>query len=58
MLDVYGYDARAHADEAVKFFLEQRVPVDDSVDVTRKEADKIVNWFLPDRKQFLVPSKL
>ena len=36
VLDVYGYDARARADEAVKFFLEQRVLVDDSIDVTRR----------------------
>jgi len=48
VLEVYGYDAEAHAGEAVKFSLEQRVLVDDSTDVTRKEADKIVNWFLPD----------
>ena len=52
VLDVYGYDARTHADEAVKFFLEQRVLVDDSTDVTRKEADKIVNWFLPNGESF------
>ena len=36
VLDVYGYDARARADEAVKFLLERRVLVDDSIDVTRR----------------------
>jgi salicylate hydroxylase len=36
VLDVYRYDARARADEAVKFFLGQRVLVDDSIDVARR----------------------
>ena len=36
VLDVYGYDARARVDEAVKFLLEQRVLVDDSINVTRR----------------------
>ena len=36
VLEVYGYDAEAHADEIIKFFLEQRVLIDDSIDVTRR----------------------
>jgi hypothetical protein len=36
VLDVYGYNARARADEAVKFLLKQRVLVDDSIDVTKR----------------------
>ncbi|OCL14438.1 FAD/NAD(P)-binding domain-containing protein [Glonium stellatum] len=57
VLEVYGYDAEADADEAIRSFLEQHESKDESTGITKKEADKILNWFLPEEERFLIPSK-
>ncbi|KAH8680752.1 hypothetical protein BX600DRAFT_428733 [Xylariales sp. PMI_506] len=59
-LDIYGYDVHAHAARAIREWyltgkLEglgdgpQSVEADDRSGVERWRADRIMNWFLPDR---------
>lgn len=44
---MYGYDAEAHADEAVARYLEGCEPVDAITGVSKRHADMFLNWFLP-----------
>jgi salicylate hydroxylase len=57
--ECYGYDAEAHADEETAMFLNGGKPVRDAVTtVVRSQADKIVNWFLPEGHKFEVKPRL
>lgn len=59
VLECYDYDAERHADEEIATFLNQGSVVrDDRTKVTRPEADRIVNWYLPEGCQFEVKPKL
>lgn len=59
VLECYGYDAEKHADEEIATVLNQGSMVsDDRTKVTRPEADKIMNWYLPEGSKFEVRPKL
>lgn len=49
----YGYDAEKHADEQLLAWANGGQPVTDAATaVSRSEADKLANWFLPDEVKF------
>lgn len=57
--ECYGYDAEVDADEHIRTYLnEGRVVRDGVTTVVRSEADKIVNWFLPEDYQFNIRPRL
>jgi len=59
VLECYGYDPEAHADDEIATFLNDGKPVRDAVStVVRSEAQKIANWFLPNGHQFVISPKL
>lgn len=59
VVECYGYDAEAHADEEICRFLKQDQPDRDAkTTVTAAEAEKIVNWFLPSEHKFKLSSRL
>lgn len=59
VLECYGYDAEADADEHIRTSLNKgRVVRDGVTTVVRSEADKIANWFLPEEYQFKIQPKL
>lgn len=50
VLEVYGYDAEAHAEQAIEaFLLEQDAPSDPKPGVSKPLEEKYLNWFLPDQ---------
>ena len=59
VLECYGYDVERHADEEIAMFLNLgRVVMDERTKITRPEADKIMNWYLPEGSEFGVRPKL
>ena len=55
VLECYGYDAEAHADEEIAIWLNDGLPVRDAATtVTRPEASKIADWFLPEEHKFKI----
>lgn len=59
VLECYGYDAEAHADEEIATFLNGGCVVRDAATtVVSSEADGIANWFLPDEAKFEVKPRL
>ena len=59
VLECYGYDAEAHADEAVARWLNKgQIVRDAATTVTSGEADKIANWFLPEEEKFQILPRL
>jgi len=57
--ECYGYDAEAHADEAIATWLHGGHPVRDAATtVTSVEAEKIANWFLPEEHRFRIRSRM
>lgn len=59
VLECYGYDAEVHADEEIATWLNNGKAVRDATTtVVRPEAEKIVNWFLPDEQKFQVKPRL
>jgi salicylate hydroxylase len=58
VLECYGYDAEAHADEEIATWINGGSRVRDAATtVTRTEADKIANWFLPESSRFEIRPK-
>lgn len=59
VLECYGYDCEKHAQEEITTFLNQgNVVRDDRTRVTSHEADKIMNWYLPEGNKFEVRAKM
>lgn len=59
VLECYGYDAEADADEHIRTWLNDGRPLrDEATTVVRSEADKIANWFLPEECQFEIKPRL
>ncbi|EMC93159.1 hypothetical protein BAUCODRAFT_36822 [Baudoinia panamericana UAMH 10762] len=59
VLECYGYDAEAHADEEIATWLNGGKPVRDAATtIVKPEADKIANWFLPEDMKFEIRSRL
>lgn len=59
VLEVYGYDAEAHANEEIAGFLNRgRRPRDAQTGITAELADKYANWFLPKDQHYLIKSKI
>ncbi|KAK5018213.1 salicylate hydroxylase [Cryomyces antarcticus] len=58
VLDVYGYNAEAHADDELVKFIEGRERSDQRTFVTKKEAEKVMDWFLPESEKLSVRAKL
>jgi len=61
VLKVYGYDAEEHADEAVFEYLKGRELMDTEKRITKRTADEIMGWFLPENyegKQTRIEAKL
>ena len=59
VLECYGYDAEAHADEEIATWLNGGKPVRDAVTtVVGPQAEKIANWFLPSGHKFDVKPRL
>lgn len=57
--ECYGYDAEAHADEIIATWLNKGQSVRDVVStVVGPEAEKTVNWFLPEDAKFKVRPRL
>lgn len=52
VLEVYGYDAEAHAEEEVAAFLKKPGMMDRKTGVEKVQADKVMNWFLDDEQKF------
>ncbi|KAI9657699.1 MAG: hypothetical protein M1821_002875 [Bathelium mastoideum] len=54
VLEVYGYDAEAHAERAVKAWYNQGVVKEDSgAGIEASMAEKYMNWFLPDGEKLV-----
>ena len=47
VLEVYGYDAEAHAESAITRYLQRYERAEPQVGVTKLLEDKYMNWFLP-----------
>jgi salicylate hydroxylase len=47
VLQVYNYDAEAHADAAIYEFLRGRKPGDHTKNISKEYADTYMTWFLP-----------
>ena len=47
VLEVYGYDAEAHAESAVVRYLQRREPAHPQTGITKLMEDKYMNWFRP-----------
>lgn len=59
VLECYGYDAEAHADEEIEKWLNRGQDVRDArTTVTKREVDKIMNWCLPEDQKFQVQPRL
>jgi len=59
ILELYGYDAEAHAEEEIaKVYNRDVQPRDKRTGLTKERADVYVNWFLPEEKRFQVKSHL
>ena len=59
VLECYGYDAEAHADQVIEEFLLHSAPiVDVATTVTKPEAERIASWFLPPQHKFKVRPRL
>ncbi|KAH6662037.1 salicylate hydroxylase [Halenospora varia] len=49
VLEVYGYDAEADAEEAVFEFLDRRGRINRVKGIEKREVDRYLDWFLPRR---------
>jgi len=59
VLECYGYDAEAHADECIRTWLNKgKVVRDGATTVVKEEADKVANWFLPETLKFKIQPRL
>lgn len=59
VLECYGYDAEAHARDAIAAWLNRGRPVRDATTtVERHEAEKIANWFLPEGHTFRIRPRM
>lgn len=59
VLECYGYDAEADAEDKILAWLNRGKPVRDAMSgVVSQEASKIANWFLPDGHKFRIRSRL
>lgn len=59
VLECYGYDAEADADDHIAMWLNGGRPVRDATTtVERLEAEKIANWFLPDGHKFKIRPRM
>ena len=59
ILELYGYDAEAHAEEEIAKVHNQNVqPRDKRTGLTVERADMYVNWFLPEANKFRIKSRL
>ena len=59
VLECYGYDVEADAEDKILAWLNRGKPVRDAMSgVARQEANKIANWFLPDGHKFAILSRL
>ena len=47
VLEVYGYDAEAHAESAFVRYLQRREPAHPQTGITKSMEDKYMNWFRP-----------
>jgi salicylate hydroxylase len=47
VLEVYGHDAEAHAENAIAIYLQRREPADSQTGISRQLEDKYMNWFRP-----------
>lgn len=57
IVELYGYDAEAHADEELRTYRNSRIqPIDVQSGVTKDRAEMYVNWFLPAAHRFEVKS--
>jgi salicylate hydroxylase len=52
VLEVYGYDAEAHAERAVEQFIQAKRK-DEGIGIEKPTAEKYMNWFLPDQESFV-----
>ncbi|CZT24431.1 related to salicylate hydroxylase [Ramularia collo-cygni] len=53
VIECYGYDAEAHADDEIATWINGGKPLrDTATSVTWKEANKIADWFLPTEHKF------
>ncbi|KAK4635611.1 hypothetical protein CLAFUW4_01882 [Fulvia fulva] len=59
VLECYGYDAEAHADQEIATFANARKPArDGATTIVQSEADRIANWFLPREHQFKIKPRM
>lgn len=59
VLECYGYDAEAHADEEITTWLNNGRPVrDGATTVTRREAHRIADWCLPEEEKFKIRPRI
>ncbi|KAK5117639.1 hypothetical protein LTR62_005062 [Meristemomyces frigidus] len=59
VLECYGYDAEAHAEEEIEMWVNKEEGVrDEKTGVQGGEAERIVNWFLPEGGRFVVKPRL
>ena len=59
ILELYGYDAEAHAEEEIAAFRNGfETPRDKRTGMTRERADMYVNWFLPQGHRFQINSRM
>lgn len=59
VLEVYGYDAEAHADREIAAFHNRQIqPRDERTGITAEQAEKYMNWFLPKGERFQISSRL
>lgn len=47
VLEVYGYDAEAHAEKAIAKYVQHREPADSQTGISKQLEDKYMNWFRP-----------
>lgn len=53
VLECYGYDAEEHAEEEIDKFMNRGLDLRDAeTAVTRREARKIADWYLPEQLRF------
>lgn len=59
VMECYGYDAEAHADEEISRWLNGGKDIRDArTRITMREADKIVNWCLPAGAKYKIQPRL
>jgi len=47
VLEVYGYDVEAHAENAIAKYVQHREPADSQTGISKQLEDKYMNWFRP-----------